>query len=68
MKKSKQQIAKEQQGYTREISNCSNCKNFICEVETVNVHWTVERNLRCSIGGFKVNKTATCDMWKKNEA
>jgi hypothetical protein len=59
---SKQSVAKEEQGYTRIPNTCGNCSSFTCDSEQSK--WAsgsvIERNLRCGIGGFKVNKTATC--------
>jgi hypothetical protein len=59
---SRQSEAKERQGYTKILATCSNCLNFTCDKEKSgwNDNYTIERNLRCNIGGFKVNKTATC--------
>jgi len=60
---SKQSDAKAEQNYTRELKTCSNCKHFTYETEKSgwNNSYTIEKNLRCGIGGFKVHKTATCD-------
>ena len=63
---SKQSEAKQAQGYTRTLKTCANCKHFTCEVTNhknpLGQSYTIDRNLRCSIGGFKVNKTATCNL------
>jgi hypothetical protein len=44
---------------------CSNCRHFASEEVRKPGYgesfYTEERNLRCSIGEFKVMKTATCD-------
>jgi hypothetical protein len=60
---SKQSEAKEKQGYTR-IKNCGNCSHFTCDVEKSgwNSQYMTEKNLRCGVGGFKVHKTAVCDI------
>lgn len=62
---SKQSSAKEQQGYTRTIAYCGNCKHFKSDIEKEIGRFgesTTEKNLRCGIGGFKVHKTATCKL------
>ncbi len=63
---SKQSKAKEAQKYTKVLKTCSNCMNFNSEKEVAswNKKLIIERNLRCSIGGFKVNKIATCSLHK----
>ncbi len=60
---SKQSEAKEKQNYTRDINNCGNCIHFKCDREKWNSN-IIERNLRCSIGGFKIHKTAICDLYE----
>lgn len=62
---SKQSKEKEKQGYTRTLKTCGNCKHFHSKLTTESNafgSWTNETNLRCIIGGFKVHKTATCNM------
>jgi hypothetical protein len=63
---SKQSEAKERQGYTRTLNTCSNCENFTCDKvrSEWNPSYSIERNLRCALGGFKVHKTATCKEHK----
>lgn len=61
--KSKQQIAKEIQNYTKDRIGCANCKHFEFDTETFRNGYVLEKNLRCGIGGFKVHKTARCDKW-----
>ena len=62
---SKQSIAKEKQGYTPYAQKvCASCVFFT--KETVPSGWqkfTVDKNLRCVKGGFKVGKMSTCDEW-----
>lgn len=58
---SRQSEAKEAQNYTREIKNCANCKHFTCDTDEHGMY-IVQRNLRCGIGGFKIHKTAVCDI------
>ena len=60
---SKQSEAKEKQKYSRDIKNCGNCKHFTSDKEKWN-YGTIERNLRCSVGKFKVHKTAKCDLYE----
>ena len=68
---SKVSEAKEAQGYVDWMSiNCSTCKHFTSRMET-NKAWfgthTVEKDKRCSIGGFVVKKTAHCNMWEEKQ-
>lgn len=64
---SKQAEAKTRQVYRAKPVNrmCSNCRHFTSEEVRKPGYgesfYTEERNLRCSIGEFKVMKTATCD-------
>jgi hypothetical protein len=64
---SKQSAAKEHQGYTRCTPQCGRCIHFKSDkvVATFGVGaFLEERNLRCKIGNFKVNKTAWCRMFE----
>lgn len=61
---SKQSEAKKDQNYRETPDTCSNCSHY--ESQTVEksygaASWTEEKGKRCSIGGFAVKKTATCD-------
>lgn len=60
---SKQSEAKEAQGYTKTPVNCASCKNFTSKLEKASWgnHYN-EKGLRCTIGEFKVNKTASCNL------
>lgn len=63
---SKQTDAKAAQGYQNKpvFPVCSNCRHFTSEAqvrEGTFSTWTHETNLRCTIGGFKVMKMATCN-------
>lgn len=76
---SKQQQAKEAQGYQEKPRNCGNCAHRAYEV--VLSEWMrhtnsiqrreiysadrhgSERNQRCGIGGFAIKKTASCAKW-----
>lgn len=60
---SKQSDAKEKQGYVAKAvpRTCSMCARFTKDTETKSSVWvgetyTVDSNLRCSIGGFAVKK------------
>ena len=61
---SKQSEAKEKQGFKRDCTKCSNCKSFTSDIETTKTPWgtefNTEKNLRCSIGNFKVGKSNWC--------
>ena len=68
---SKQSDAKAIQNYTVKpfVKTCGNCKHFAFEVivhkgEPYYPNVTEDRNLRCSLGGFKVKKTALCQDWE----
>lgn len=66
--KSKQEQAKQDQGYRKEPNHCSNCKHFEFEVEKRAGYYgsyEEKKKLRCGIGGFKVNQNAVCDRWEK---
>jgi hypothetical protein len=66
---SKQQEAKERQGYETNpiMPVCRNCQHYIFRIERVeNVwdrSWTQEKR-RCGLGGFNVKKTASCAKWE----
>ena len=48
--------------------NCANCKNytsFLVHRPEINYKYYDEKNKRCSLGGFAVNKTAICEMWEE---
>lgn len=64
---SKQSEAKINQGYTRELKTCANCKHFCFKEEKAgwNNQYVLEKELRCGIGEFKVHKTATCNLHEK---
>lgn len=69
---SKQQIAKEQQGYNPKPlpSVCMNCAEYrsdkgVSRGTFGDFKW--ERNIRCGLGGFAVKKTATCNEFKLTE-
>jgi hypothetical protein len=60
---SKQSDAKEKQGYTRVLKTCGNCRFLSKEIEKVSNYYAtyeMDKKLRCSIGGFAVQKMATC--------
>jgi len=62
---SKQSDAKETQGFLKDSPKCSNCKNFTFDTEEKRDGWTSyvlvkQKNLRCSIGKFKVGKSNWC--------
>ena len=61
--KSKQQQAKESQGYDAHPvpRMCANCEHFkFDEQESKYGGYIEHKNLRCGIGGFKVMKKGTC--------
>lgn len=61
---SKQSEAKKNQNYRTTPDTCSNCTQYqsdIVEKRTQFGSWKEEKGKRCSVGGFAVKKTATCD-------
>lgn len=70
---SRQEEAKIQQRFIKKPiwSTCSNCVNYRFDNVKNEYGYTEEKNLRCSIGYFKVGKTDTCKLhiekklWKK---
>ena len=65
---SKQSEAKDNQGYKKTSNQCGNCKHFTSKLEKAawGNHYN-EKELRCDLGGFKVNKTASCNEHKAAE-
>lgn len=68
---SKQSEAKASQGYRDAPNCCQNCQNFTKDVVDKQYRafsglqtWTEDKNLRCSIGAFKVNKMSVCDLFE----
>lgn len=70
---SKQSDAKKSQGYVSKVipATCSNCEHFQSNKEEVPAAfggtYLSESNLRCAIGGFKVNKNGWCWGHKTKE-
>lgn len=68
---SKQSEAKEKQGYiAKPVARvCANCAYYRSDVVEHPPYYSwskpyhEEKNRRCDIGGFAVNKTATCNHW-----
>jgi len=54
---------------TMDKRQCYNCGRYLSDkTEQRNYGgepsgYIIEKNLRCSIGGFAIKKTATCDIW-----
>ena len=67
---SKQQQAKERQGYeiTPVLPVCSTCQHYTSRIERGENFWghgvEQEKDLRCGIGGFAIKKTASCVSWE----
>ena len=66
---SKQSDAKALQNYTEKpfVKMCGNCEHFTFEKSGVTGFFGAfveHKNLRCSLGGFKVKKTAVCQDWE----
>ena len=64
---SKQERAKQEQGYRKAPIQCSNCWHFKFEVEVHRSGYEEKKKLRCGIGGFKVLQTAVCDQWMEKK-
>lgn len=63
---SKQSNAKAEQGYVpRYVNTCGNCAHYRSDKKNNGYGYTVETNMRCSIGGFKVMKLGTCQEFSK---
>jgi hypothetical protein len=68
---SKQSEAKEAQNYRKQSMSCMNCAQFSSEMVGRKPKWasspnyviTEEKNLRCGLGDFKVQKTGSCDRF-----
>lgn len=58
---SKQSEAKYIQGYTKTPKTCSNCESFRSKKLETQYGWIDEKEMRCNLGGFKVNKTSVCN-------
>lgn len=68
---SKQSEAKTAQNWRKEPNTCSRCAHFKMDVVEQRYEgfsgtqiWSVDKNLRCSLGGFKTAKTAVCDRFE----
>ena len=60
---SKQSHAKEMHKYNQKpvFPMCCNCKSYTFEMVDNGYGYYIEKNKRCSVGGFSVKKTATCE-------
>jgi hypothetical protein len=64
--------AKEVQGFQVKPIHprCADCKNFSFDVIREKSTWgsaiyVSEKNLRCTLGGFKVGKNSTCNLFER---
>lgn len=65
---SKQQDAKEAQGYTPKADpqTCGNCVQFRSEFGPAGIYgYRDEKNIHCGLGGFAVKKLGTCTQFVK---
>lgn len=67
---SKQSEAKLNQNYRLTPNTCGNCTYYKRDAVEKRyegwsgpIVWVEEKNKRCGVGGFAVNKTATCDRY-----
>jgi len=63
---SKTSNAKKSQNYQEKplSRRCRVCKHFESETEENQWGYTVEKRLRCSIGGFAVRPNSVCDLFE----
>jgi hypothetical protein len=69
---SKVSKAKETQNYRKQPNCCQHCKHFSAEMTETKYEWssyihTTQKNLRCTVGGFAVQKMAVCDKFEIKE-
>jgi len=65
---SKQSDAKAAQGFSKKPRQCNNCTHYRSDIKTIVEYWgdvTKESNKRCSIGGFAVGSSSSCDLYAK---
>ena len=65
---SKTQKAKDAQEYVGYPQQCNTCKNFTSKLDVIPASgWSrgykIEKNKRCSIGGFAIKSTASCKLY-----
>lgn len=60
----KLETIKAEMGFQKTAPMCGNCKHFSTEKETISgwngQEYTLEKKLRCGLGGFKVGKSNWC--------
>lgn len=64
---SKQQKAKDEQGYSEKLKNCGTCSHFTSD-KVASTDWygkpfVTVKNKRCGIGGFAVKSLASCNLY-----
>lgn len=66
---SKQSDAKVQQNYRAQSAKCKNCANYLSDVTVIkaaaswDLDYTVEKNRRCSLGGFAIKAEGHCTFF-----
>ncbi|MGX5885214.1 hypothetical protein [Burkholderia gladioli] len=70
---SKQSEAKEAQGWRKKAAVCAHCLHFKFDRVETPSQWgcavyVQEKNLRCSLGGFKTGKSNTCDYFTAKDS
>lgn len=66
--KSKVEKAKSEQGWVRKFeATCSFCRHFYSEIHRDQWGTETEKNMRCSLGGFKTWKMSTCKEFDRRE-
>lgn len=71
---SKQSEAKASQNWKKKPDTCAECAHFKCDREEIRYSefssqvWIREKNLRCTLGGFKTGKSNACDRFKAKDA
>lgn len=65
----KLEVLKKEIGFTKDGPSCGNCVHFTFVIEKRkswnNIEYPVEKNLRCSKGGFKVGKSCWCLRYER---
>ncbi len=65
MAKKKVQQIKDEQGYTKDAPRCDNCAHFTSDITYVTYkyssgEWPIEKNVKCSFGGFACKRSYWC--------
>ena len=64
---SKQSEAKESQKWQKKPPCCEQCKHFTFNKKIVYGNYSVDKDLRCSIGTFKTGKMSWCLKFEQKD-